>query len=195
MLNRLCDILFSLFGIVILLPVFILISILVGVSSRGGIFYRQIRVGKNNKDFALFKFRSMKVGADKDGLLTVGNKDSRITKVGVFLRKYKLDELPQLFNVLIGEMSLVGPRPEVRKYVELYTVEQKKVLIVRPGITDYASIEYRRENEILAKAENPEQVYINEILPHKLQLNLKYINDQSLSAYFSIIFKTIGKIF
>ena len=136
----------------------------------------------------------MKTDSDKSGLLTVGERDNRITNVGYFLRKYKLDELPQLFNVLIGEMSLVGPRPEVRKYVELYNEEQKKVLSVKPGITDYASIEYANENEVLAKSENPEQTYINEIMPHKLKLNLKYINNQSFGVYLKIIFKTLAKI-
>lgn len=164
------------------------------LDSRGGIFYRQVRVGKNNKDFFLLKFRTMQSGADKKGLLTVGSKDSRVTRVGYYLRKYKLDELPQLFNVLFGGMSLVGPRPEVRKYVDLYNQEQQQVLSVKPGITDYASIEYSNENEILAKAENPEQTYITEIMPHKLLLNLKYIHEQGFITDVKIIFRTIGKI-
>ncbi|MEO8761855.1 MAG: sugar transferase, partial [Bacteroidia bacterium] len=155
MLKRTFDIACSLIGIIILLPVFIIISLLIVFDSRGGIFYLQIRVGKNNEDFSLLKFRTMQTDADKKGLLTVGNRDSRVTRVGYFLRKNKLDELPQLFNVLFGSMSLVGPRPEVRKYVSLYNHEQKKVLNVKPGITDYASIEYANENEILAKATNP----------------------------------------
>lgn len=164
------------------------------ISSRGGVFYRQVRVGKGNTDFSLLKFRTMKTGADKSGLLTVGTRDSRITSVGYFLRRSKLDELPQLFNVIMGEMSLVGPRPEVRKYVDMYTDEQKKVLSVRPGITDYASIEYANENEVLAKSENPEQTYINEIMPHKLKLNLKYINKPGFVSYLTIIFKTLARI-
>jgi lipopolysaccharide/colanic/teichoic acid biosynthesis glycosyltransferase len=177
-----------------LLPVFILIALFVTLDSSGGIFYRQIRVGKKNNDFFLLKFRTMQTGADKKGLLTVGSKDSRVTRVGYYLRKYKLDELPQLFNVLFGSMSLVGPRPEVRKYVDLYNAEQQQVLLVKPGITDYASIEYSNENEILAKAPNPEQTYINEIMPHKLSLNLKYIKEQGLLTDLKIILKTIGKI-
>ena len=194
LLKRAFDIVCSFIGIVILLPVFILLSISILIDSRGGIFYRQIRVGKNNEDFSLLKFRTMQAGADKKGLLTVGNKDSRVTRIGYFLRKYKADELPQLFNVLFGSMSLVGPRPEVRKYVDLYNDEQKKVLCVKPGITDYASIEYSNENEILAKAANPEQTYITEIMPHKLALNLNYINDQSFWTDIKIVFKTISKI-
>ena len=194
MLKRFFDIVCSLAGILILLPFFILISLFVILDSRGGVFYRQVRVGKNNKDFFLLKFRTMQTGADKKGLLTVGSKDSRVTRMGYYLRKYKLDELPQLFNVLFGSMSLVGPRPEVRKYVDLYNNEQQQVLSVKPGITDYASIEYANENEILAKAENPEQTYINEIMPHKLLLNLKYIKEQGFVTDIKIIFRTIGKI-
>ncbi len=136
----------------------------------------------------------MRTDADKNGLLTVGGRDPRITPIGYYLRKYKIDELPQLLNVLKGDMSLVGPRPEVRKYVNLYNKEQKAVLTVRPGITDYASIEYSNENEILGKAENPEQVYIDEIMPAKLKLNLKYIAEKSLATDFKIIFRTLGKI-
>jgi len=194
LLKRLFDIVCSFIGIVILLPVFIVISLFIILDSRGGIFYRQVRVGKNSKDFFLLKFRTMQSGADKKGLLTVGSKDSRVTRVGYYLRKYKLDELPQLFNVLFGSMSLVGPRPEVRKYVDLYNAEQQQVLSVKPGITDYASIEYANENEILAKAQNPEQTYINEIMPHKLLLNLKYIHEQGFIIDIKIIFRTIGKI-
>lgn len=194
MLKRVFDIVCSFVGILLLLPIFLLIALLITLDSRGGIFYRQIRVGKDNKDFFLLKFRTMQSGADKKGLLTVGSKDSRVTRVGYYLRKYKLDELPQLFNVLFGRMSLVGPRPEVRKYVDLYNKEQQQVLTVKPGITDYASIEYANENEILAKAENPEQTYINEIMPHKLLLNLKYIHEQGFVTDVKIILKTIGKI-
>ena len=136
----------------------------------------------------------MRTGADKKGLLTVGGRDSRVTRMGYFIRKYKIDELPQLLNVFIGNMSLVGPRPEVRKYVDLYNENQKQVLIVKPGITDYASIEYSKENELLGKAENPEKVYIDEIMPAKLKLNLKYIEEQSIGTDFKIIFKTFAKI-
>ena len=159
--------------------------------SAGPIFYIQKRVGLNGKEFNLFKFRSMRVNADKLGLLTVGGRDSRITNSGYILRKYKLDELPQLLNVLKGEMSLVGPRPEVRKYVDLYTSDQRQVLQVRPGITDEASIKYKNENNLLAISENPERTYIEEIMPAKLELNKKFIQNPSLVNYFSIILRTI----
>ena len=194
MFKRLFDIFFSVIGILILLPFIILISLVIAIDSRGGIFYKQIRVGKGGQDFYLLKFRSMKTDSDKQGLLTIGGQDSRITRIGYFIRKYKIDELPQLINVVIGDMSLVGPRPEVRKYVDLYNQEQLKVLSVKPGITDFASIEYSNENEILGKAENPEQTYINEIMPAKLLLNLKYISQKSIGTDLKIIFKTIGKI-
>ena len=194
MTKRIFDILFSFIGLVILLPFIIIIGLLILIDSSGGVFYKQSRVGKNNKNFNLFKFRSMRTGADKKGLLTVGGRDSRVTRMGYFIRKYKIDELPQLLNVFIGNMSLVGPRPEVRKYVDLYNENQKQVLIVKPGITDYASIEYSKENELLGKAENPEKVYIDEIMPAKLKLNLKYIEEQSIGTDFKIIFKTFAKI-
>lgn len=194
MLKRIFDIFFSFIGLAILLPFFIIIGLLLVIDSPGGVFYKQARVGKNNIDFYLFKFRSMRTGADKKGLLTVGGRDSRITRMGYFIRKYKIDELPQLLNVFLGDMSLVGPRPEVPKYVDLYNEKQKQVLSVKPGITDYASIEYSNENELLGKVENPEQVYIDEIMPAKLKLNLKYIEEQGISTDLKIIFKTIGKI-
>ena len=194
MLKRLFDIFFSLIGLIFLLPFFLIIALLIIIDSRGGIFYKQIRVGKGNTDFYLFKFRSMATNSDKKGLLTVGGRDSRITRMGYFIRKYKIDELPQLINVLFGDMSLVGPRPEVRKYVNLYNEEQKQVLSVKPGITDYASIEYSNENELLGKAEDPERVYITEIMPAKLKLNLKYIAEQGTTTDLKIIFRTIGKI-
>lgn len=194
MLKRFFDITFSLIGILLLLPLFILLSIWIVIDSRGGIFYRQVRVGKNGIDFYLFKFRSMAPGSDKKGLLTVGGNDSRITSAGAFLRKYKFDELPQLLNVLFGDMSLVGPRPEVRKYVQFYNAEQLKVLSVKPGITDYASIEYFSENDLLAKSQNPEETYIKEIMPHKLSLNLKYIDEQNFIIDLKIILRTLSKI-
>ncbi|HPX75311.1 MAG TPA: sugar transferase [Bacteroidales bacterium] len=193
-MKRIFDLLFSFLGLVILSPFLLIIAILIVIDSKGDIFYLQQRVGKDNKDFNIFKFRTMRPNSDKQGLLTVGAKDSRITRIGVFLRKYKIDELPQLINVLIGNMSFVGPRPEVRKYVDLYNSEQKKVLTVKPGITDYASIKYSNENELLAKSENPEKTYIEEIMPAKLELNLKYINDASLLTDIKIIFKTFAKI-
>jgi len=195
MLKRLFNILASAFGLIILSPLFVIIALAILFDSKGGVFYKQWRVGKNNTDFQLYKFRSMAVGADKKGLLTVGQKDTRITKVGSFIRKYKLDELPQLFNVLKGDMNLVGPRPEVRKYVDLYTQEQREVLNVRPGITDYASIEYSNENEILAQAEDFEKTYINIVMPHKLELNKKYLGNPSLTHDIKLIFKTLLIVF
>ena len=190
-MKRLFDITASFFGIIILSPLLIFIGLWVGLSSKGGVFYKQIRVGKNNKDFKLYKFRSMRVNSDKQGLLTVGSKDSRITKAGYFIRKYKIDELPQLFNVLKGDMSFVGPRPEVRRYVDLYSKEQMKVLSVRPGITDPASIKYRNENDILSSTSNPEEYYIQHIMPDKLKINIDYINTQTFIKDIKIIFQTI----
>ena len=193
-IKRLFDITASIIGIIILSPILLLISLFIVFESGFPILYRQKRVGKDNKDFFLLKFRSMNNGADKKGLLTIGEKDSRITRVGYYLRKYKLDELPQLLNVLTGNMSIVGPRPEVRKYVDLYSDDQKKVLSVKPGITDYASMEYTNENEILAKSTEPEQLYIQEVMPKKLFLNQKYIQEMGLITDIKIIFKTISKI-
>jgi lipopolysaccharide/colanic/teichoic acid biosynthesis glycosyltransferase len=194
MVKRLFDIVFSLIGLLILFPFLLLIAILVITDSRGGFFYFQRRVGKNNVDFSLLKFRTMKTGAEKQGLLTVGSKDSRITRIGYYLRKYKLDELPQLLNVLLGDMSLVGPRPEVRKYVDMYTKEQQHVLSVRPGITDYASIAFSNESELLGKSADPEKFYIEEVMPQKLNLNLVYIKNKSVFKDIGIIFQTIIKI-
>lgn len=194
MLKRLFDIVFAAIGLILVSPLFVLIAVLVGASSRGGVFYRQSRVGRNNRDFMLLKFRTMYTGSDKKGLLTVGGRDSRITRIGYYLRRYKLDELPQLFNVLLGSMSFVGPRPEVRKYVELYSQEQKQVLLVKPGITDYASLEYFSENELLAGSPNPEETYIREIMPAKLELNKKYIREAGLRTDLKIIFRTLAKI-
>jgi lipopolysaccharide/colanic/teichoic acid biosynthesis glycosyltransferase len=194
MIIRILDIIFSFIGLIILSPFFLIISLLIVLDSRGGIFYKQQRVGLNGVEFKLFKFRTMYTGADKKGLLTVGGKDNRITKIGYFLRKYKLDELPQLINVFIGEMSLVGPRPEVRKYTDMYNDYQKKVLSVKPGITDYASIEYSDENEILGKAINPEKAYIEEVMPAKIELNYKFINNPTTINYLKIILLTIYKI-
>ncbi len=189
-MKRLFDIIASFFGLLVFSPILLIVAILIVIDSKGGVFYRQERVGKGNKDFRIFKFRTMHTDADKLGLLTIGERDPRVTKVGYYLRKYKLDELPQLINVLIGEMSFVGPRPEVRKYVDLYTEEQRKIFEVRPGITDLASIEFRNENEILGKQENPDQYYIESIMPHKLEINLKYIKNRSLLKDIGVIFKT-----
>src|ERR1035437_1659267 len=194
MLKRIFDIIFSLIGIIILLPFFFLFAILIIFDSGFPVIYSQTRVGRNGINFSLLKFRTMKKDSEKQGLLTVGEKDSRITNSGYFLRKYKIDELPQLFNVLTGNMSLVGPRPEVRKYVEMYNTEQKKVLLVKPGITDYASIEYANENAILSTSQNPEELYTKEVMPAKLKLNLKYIADQSFFTDLKIIFSTLRRI-
>jgi len=194
MLKRGFDVVSSLIGIILLFPFLLILWISIQLESSGGGFYRQIRVGKNGIDFRLWKFRTMQTGADKKGLLTIGGRDSRVTRIGYYLRKYKLDELPQLINVLVGDMSIVGPRPEVRKYVELYSQDQRKVLSVKPGITDYASIEYSNENELLAQSENPERTYIEEVLPAKLELNQKYLNDQGFFIDLRIIFQTIKKI-
>lgn len=194
MIKRGIDILFSLIGLICLFPFFIFISFFIFITSKGGVFFVQLRVGKNNKDFKLYKFRTMFLNSDSKGLLTVGNNDKRITKLGYYLRKNKLDELPQLINVLNGTMSIVGPRPEVRKYVNLYNSEQKSILDVKPGITDFASLMYYNENEILANSVNPEQTYINEIMPIKLELNKQYINEMSLFTDLKIIFKTFIKL-
>lgn len=193
-MKRIFDIVCSGIGLIILFPFFMLIILIISIDSKGGVFYKQVRVGQHNTDFKLFKFRSMKTGADKKGLLTVGGRDPRITKIGYYLRKYKIDELPQLINVFIGEMSLVGPRPEVRKYVDLYSQEQLKVLTIKPGITDNASILYFNENELLGKSNNPEETYIKEIMPEKINLNIKYIEGYHLFTDIKIIFKTIKKI-
>jgi lipopolysaccharide/colanic/teichoic acid biosynthesis glycosyltransferase len=191
---RVFDILFSLTGIILLLPVFLILYIAISWESKGGGFYKQLRVGRYGKDFYVYKFRSMYMESDKKGLITVGERDPRITRIGYIFRKYKLDELPQLFNVLIGDMSLVGPRPEVRKYVNLYTNEQWKILSVRPGITDYASIEYINENIVLSNTDNPDRVYIEQIIPDKIRHNMKYITNFSLKEYFKIIFLTFEHI-
>lgn len=194
-MKRIIDIFASAFMLILLFPFGLVIALLIACDSRGGVFYRQSRVGRYNRDFTLYKFRTMRTDADRLGLLTVGACDPRVTRVGYYLRKYKIDELPQLLNILSGDMSFVGPRPEVRKYVDLYNNEQKKVLSVRPGLTDYASIAYINENEILEKANDKEQTYINEIMPEKIKLNMKFIQNPSLYQYFKIIFLTIKSIF
>ena len=192
---RFFDIFFSVCGLLLCLPLFIVVAIVISLDSRGGVFYSQLRVGRNNKDFRLLKFRSMRTGSDRKIGITIGSRDSRITRAGYYLRRFKLDELPQLVNVLKGEMSLVGPRPEVRKYVDMYTPEQRKVLSVKPGITDYASLEYINENEILGKSSHPEKQYIEEIMPAKIELNMKFIRDPSPRNYFKILGKTFTRIF
>jgi lipopolysaccharide/colanic/teichoic acid biosynthesis glycosyltransferase len=195
MIKRLFDVFFSGLGLILLLPFFTILAFLIAVDSKGGVFYKQVRVGKNGVDFSLFKFRSMRTDSDKLGLLTVGGRDPRITKVGYYIRKFKIDELSQLINVFIGDMSLVGPRPEVRKYVDLYNSEQLMVLSVRPGITDNASIKYFNENDLLAKSSNPEETYIKEVMPEKLKLNLEYISSYKTFSDIKIIFMTISKVF
>ena len=193
--KRFFDFFLSLVGLIILSPILIVVCILIKLDSKGPVFFMQTRVGKDKEYFKIFKFRTMIVDAEKQGKQITVGKDSRITKVGAVLRKYKIDELPQLINVLIGNMSLVGPRPEVPKYVDLYTDDQKKVLHVKPGITDLASIKYRDENDILATVENPEEYYINTIMKDKINLNLEYINASNVFLDFMIIIRTIIKCF
>lgn len=188
---RFFDILFSLLGLLLLSPLFVILCLAICLESKGGAFYIQERIGLNGKPFGLYKFRSMRIGSDSEGLLTIGERDNRITRIGYFMRKTKMDELPQLLNVLKGDMSLVGPRPEVRKYTDLYTEEQRRVLSVRPGITDYASIEYVHENELLSQAEDPERMYIEKVMPDKIKLNMKYLDHYTLGEYFKIIFLTL----
>ena len=191
---RFLDIVLSSLCLVLFFPLFSLIYLLIVAESAGGGFYFQNRVGRLGADFKLVKFRSMFVGSDINVLLTIGTNDSRQTKVGNFIRLYKLDELPQLFNVFKGEMSFVGPRPEVRKYVELYSTEQLKVLSIRPGITDYASIKYANENELLGAVDDPERYYIEVILPDKISLNMKYIDNRTIVQYFKIMFLSFRRI-
>ena len=193
MLKRIFDIILSLFGLMILFPFMLIIAILIKLDSKGPVFFKQIRVTKNGREFKIFKYRTMRVGSDKYSQITVG-KDNRITKIGAFLRKYKLDEIPQLINVLLGDMSLVGPRPEVPKYVALYTKEQKEILKVRAGITDYASIEFSDENDLLASEEDPEKAYIEKIMPKKIELNKKCLSEISILTDIKIILLTIKKI-
>lgn len=193
-MTRLFDILISFFGLVVLSPVLIIVALIIVIDDPGPVFYRQLRVGRYGRDFRIFKFRSMRVNADKAGLITVGDRDPRVTRAGYYIRKYKIDELPQLLNVLIGDMSLVGPRPEVRRYVDLYTDEQRRVLSVRPGITDYASIEYVDENRLLAASDDPDSTYIHEIMPAKIALNMRYINHPTLCEYLRILFLTAKAI-
>jgi lipopolysaccharide/colanic/teichoic acid biosynthesis glycosyltransferase len=192
--KRAFDIVASLSGLICISPFLIIICVIVGLTSKGGVFYFQERIGLNGIPFRLFKFRTMFTNSDKKGLLTVGDRDPRITPIGYYLRKYKLDELPQLLNVVIGNMSIVGPRPEVKKYVDLYSEEQRRVLLVKPGITDYASLNYFDENELLAKTQNPEQTYIEEIMPAKLKLNAQYISEVGFVTDIKIIFKTLKRI-
>lgn len=182
-------------GIVFAFPIFLIMAIWIKLDSKGPIFYQQKRVGKDGYEFTLFKFRSMRVDADRSGLLTVGDRDNRITRSGYYLRKSKLDELPQLFNVLIGDMSFVGPRPEVKKYTDLYSEAQKNVLSIRPGITDPASLKYIDESEVLAKQDDPEEYYIQVLMPQKLNINLEYLKDRTFFSDIGVILKTILRVF
>ena len=194
MMKRAFDLLFSFTILTLFLPFGILISMLIMIGSKGGVFYRQERIGRHGKPFMLLKFRSMRIDSDQQGKLTVGMNDSRITQIGLFIRKYKLDEFPQFINVLLGEMSIVGPRPEVEEFVSLYNTSQKRVLEVKPGVTDYASIEYFNENAILAEANDPKKTYIETIMPEKIRLNQKYISNPTLAHDLKIIFRTILRI-
>lgn len=191
---RILDFLFSFLGLILLSPFLLFIALFIKISSSGPVLYKQSRIGLNGAEFNVFKFRSMRMNSDKLGLITVGGRDPRVTPTGYYLRKYKLDELPQLINVLIGDMSLVGPRPEVKKYVDLYNHEQSKVLTIRPGITDWASIHYRDENVILGQSADPEKDYIDNIMPDKLKYNLIYIENYGSLEYFKIIFSTLWHI-
>ncbi len=193
-MKRLFDIVMALFGLILLSPLMLIIAGWIMVSTGLPVIYAQNRVGKNDREFRLFKFRTMKRKADELGLLTTGLMDQRITPEGRTLRKYKLDELPQMWNILNGTMSFVGPRPEVRKYVSLYNEEQRNVLSVKPGLTDYASLAYINENEILESYPDPEKAYISNIMPEKLKLNLQYIRERSFGKDLKIIRKTIAKI-
>lgn len=193
-MKRLFDIVASGLGLVVLSPLFLIIAIWIKLDSKGPVFYRQVRVGRYNKDFRIYKFRSMRVGADKGSLVTIGGRDPRVTKSGYWIRKFKLDELPQLINVFLGDMSLVGPRPEVRHYVDYWTPEQMHVLDVRPGITDPASIKFRNENELMEKAEDPEMYYIEVIMQEKIKLYLEYVEKNNFFYDLGLIFKTFWVI-
>ena len=193
-LKRAMDVVVSGGALLVIWPVMLLIALAIKVDDPGPVFYRQVRVGRGGKTFRIFKFRTMVVDADKKGLSITVGQDKRITRIGALLRKTKLDELAQLLNVFVGDMSFVGPRPEVQRYVDLYTPYQRQVLLVRPGITDYASIAYRNENDLLAGAEDPERMYIEEIMPAKIELNMKYLREISPIADLRLIFGTIAAV-
>jgi len=193
--TRFFDVLISVLVLLICSPFLLIIALVIKLTSHGPVVFVQQRVGKNNINFNIYKFRTMRVNAAKDGALTVGSRDNRITGIGYFLRKFKLDELPQLINVLKGDMSIVGPRPELRKYVDMYKPEQLFVLSVKPGITDNASLVYRNENELLSSAKDPEKFYIEEVMPAKITLNKHYISNKGIRTYFFIIFRTIFAVF
>ncbi|NND93693.1 MAG: sugar transferase [Flavobacteriales bacterium] len=195
MLKRLLDILFSLVGLLVLSPILILISILIFIKDGSPIFFMQERIGKDSNPFQLFKFRTMRPNSESEGQLSIGGRDPRVTDIGHILRKSKVDELPQLLNVLKGDMSLVGPRPEVPRYVALYNERQREVLKVRPGLTDKASLAYFNESELMEDKEDPESFYIEELMPAKLELNLEYLNGRTLITDIRLIIKTISRIF
>jgi len=194
MIKRCFDVFFSVLGLIILSPFLCIIAILIKLDSKGPFLFIQPRVGLNNIDFNIYKFRTMHLESESKGLLTIGDRDSRITKAGYFLRRYKIDEFPQLINILKGDMSFVGPRPELRKYVEYYSDEDMIVLSVKPGITGLASIEYRNEVELLKSSDDPEDFFINSIIPKKNKLNKKYIAKRSLLLDLKIIALTILKV-
>jgi lipopolysaccharide/colanic/teichoic acid biosynthesis glycosyltransferase len=189
--KRWFDVIGALIGLLLLAPLLLLIAIIIKIDSKGPVFFIQGRVGRHNKDFQIYKFRTMKLQSESQGLLTLGNHDSRITKVGYFLRRYKIDEFPQLFNILKGDMSFVGPRPELRYYVNYYTEDDLKIFSVRPGITGLASLKYRNEVELLKAAENPEDFFIKTIIPDKLKYNKEYIQNRNFCFDLKLIFRTI----
>ncbi len=193
-MKRTFDVIMSGLGLLCLSPLFLVLAVWIKCDSPGPVFYRQTRVGRGNRDFRLFKFRSMRPDSDRLGLITIGGHDPRVTRSGYYIRKYKLDEFPQLINVFLGDMSLVGPRPEVRKYVDLYTPEQMRVLDVRPGITSLASIRYCNENDILAAADDPDRAYIEQVMPDKLAIDLEYVGKANLRSDIALIFSTFREI-
>lgn len=194
-MKRLFDIVASGLGLLVLSPLLGFVALWIKFDSPGPVFFRQVRVGRNNIDFRIFKFRTMRPDSDKKGLITVGGRDPRVTRSGYYIRKYKLYEFPQLINVFVGDMSLVGPRPEVRKYVDMYSSEQMRILDVRPGITSLASIRYKDENELLANAANPEKVYIEQIMPDKIKIDLEYVAKAGLLTDIRLIFSTFKEVF
>jgi lipopolysaccharide/colanic/teichoic acid biosynthesis glycosyltransferase len=193
-MKRTFDICISLIILAFFLPLGLILMLLIILESGGGVFYLQERVGLNGQLFNLIKFRSMRPNADKGSQITIGNRDPRITRTGYFIRRFKLDEFPQFINVIKGDMSIVGPRPEVPFYVEKYTETQRQILVVKPGITDYASLAYFNENEILAKAADPQKAYLEQIMPAKIELNQRYLSDPSLFKDLKIIWLTALKI-
>lgn len=193
-MKRLFDLIVAGIGLLVFVPVFVVIAILIKINSEGPVFYRGVRAGRHGTPFRMMKFRSMVQNADKIGSASTPNDDPRVTSVGSFLRKYKLDELPQLINVFAGEMSLVGPRPQVLWAVEQYTTEEKAVLNVRPGITDYASLHFRNEGEILQGSKDPDKDYFEKVHPEKMRLSLEYVRNQSVALDCKILLQTLAAI-